>query len=342
MKIILPLALCISILYSCAVERINLDIEKIETSSELYLMLEAYLQLPEAEEEDIVCLKFVYPFNIYFYNENDNITGQEIILDNEHFISFLDNSRNENSVGLSYPISTTITSGSEIYINNNEELKAAIEACIEKQIIGNCEALLKECFWKINTNTEDEAYQDSLFDFYNDGTGVFYNSGNAYRTSWIPLYIESELFINIHLEDDTEATQHWNFNWNAEIISDNEINIYNENNSYSINKVCDQSNECDYVEFIECETEESETNFIFDDYSECILSFKEESEIENLSISYFESVEDAEENINELETTEYTNIENPQIIFIRIKNTVTEEINLQRIVIAVDSCEEEN
>ncbi len=339
MKIILPLVLCLSIFYSCVVERIDLDIEKIETNSELYTSLKAHAQFIKADAENVVCLEFVYPFNIYSYDKDDKIVSQDIILDNNHFISFLNQSKNESSVALSYPISTTTADGSEVNINNNEELKIAIEACIESQIIGNCEELLNECYWKVYSNTKEETYQDSLFDFYEDGTGVFYSNGNAFKASWIPLFIENELFINIHLEDDTETTKHWNFNWNAKIISDTEINIYNENNSYTINKVCDQSNECDYVEFIECEIEENEAIFVFDNYSECILSFKEESEIENLSITYFESVEDAEENLNELETTGYTNIENPQIIFTRIENTITEEIYLQRIVIAVGSCD---
>lgn len=347
MKKILYLALCISTLYSCAIEKIETDIEKLETNSELYQLLDNYLQALEEteannedEDQEPVCLEFVYPFNIYLYDENDEIADQKIISDNEHFISYLDQSKNENAVGFSYPISTTTEDGSEVNINNNQELKEALEACIEAQIIGYCQEILEECYWKVTTNTEDETYQDSLFDFYEDGTGVFYYNGNAYRTSWVSLYIEEQLFVNIHLEDDTDATEHWNFNWNAEIISETEINIYHEDKNYTINKVCNEPNECKYVEFTACETSENTANFIFEDYSDCILSFKEEAEKEYLSITYFENQEDAESNTNELNTLEYTNKVNPQIIFIRIENSETNSIDFQRIIIFAKTCEE--
>ncbi|MBQ4822324.1 hypothetical protein [Aquimarina sp. MMG016] len=325
-------------LASCVNEQFDLfdNIEKIDVNSKLYNDLQSI-----AEDSETVCLTFIYPFNIYLYNENGEIAESKIVSNNIEFIELLGRMPNENAIGLSYPISGTTEKGTTITINNNFQLKEAIEGCIESQIITNCNNILEEnCIWKINSLTENDRYNESLFDFYPNGTGIFYDQGNAYRTSWIALFIEKELHINIHLEDDSEAPQNWNFDWKANIVDENSIELLQNDQKYLIRKECNIVNSCDYVEFKECELEGSENiaEFIFDNYTDCITSFRQDMDPNELELSFHKTILDAEQDTHRLDTSAYTNTFNPQIIFVRIKNWTSETFEIIRIVLVAESC----
>jgi len=331
--------LCI-IFASCENEPFEISNEKIDVNSELFRNLKT-LSETAPENAEVVCLTFIYPFNVYLYDENEAITDSQIINNNIEFTTLLEQIPGENSIGLSYPISGTTADGNSISINSNFELKEAIEACIDDQIILYCTNLLEEpnCVWNIESQTENDQYDNALFDFYDDGTAIFYQNGNAYRVSWVSLFIEEQLHLNIRVEGNSSVTEDWNFDWEAEIIDENSIKITNQEGSFIIQKNCNIDNDCDYVEFRECvSNNEEEAQFVFDNYMDCITSFKEESEIPDLAITFYSTIEDATQQINQLPTNGYNNVENPQIIFVLINNTITEVSEITRIVLFEEPC----
>ncbi len=335
----------LSLSISCENEPYDLlNIGKIDVDSELFDSLKK-ISLSDDENKDPVCVTFVYPFNVYLYDDNSEIIGRKIIGNNLQFIEALGSAeQEEGAIGLSYPITSILEDGSTFSIQNNEELKSAIEACIESEIITYCNGLLEEknCVWKIASRTDNQRYDTSLFDFYNDGTGVFYHKGNAYRTSWVSLFIEGELHINIHLEGNSKTAQDWNFDWKAIILDENTIEIYSQDQKYMIKKECNVENSCDYVEFKECAQEGSEniTEFVLDNYKSCITSFHENDiNPDLLSLSFYETSQDAKEKINKLDSSSYQNNTNPQLVFVSIENTNTNESYITRIVLFVEACD---
>ncbi|MCK8522196.1 hypothetical protein M0D21_11485 [Aquimarina sp. D1M17] len=319
-------------------------IGKIDAQSELFNSLKNISEEKE-EDKEIVCLTFVYPFNIYLYDEESEIVDSRIIGNNLEFIAALEDTDQEGAIGLSYPITSTLENGESVAIENNEELAAAIKACIESEIIANCNNILEEenCVWEVTSLTENAKYEDVIFDFYNDGTGILYTPGNAYRTSWISLFIDEELHVNIKLEGDSDIAEDWNFNWKATIIDDNTIEILNEDQKYRIQRKCNVENSCNYVEFRSCELSNQMEigEFLLDEYQDCIISLQDNiTNPEQLLLSFFETIADAEQDTNPIiSSTTYNNITNPQLIFVNIKDTTTDESKIIRIVLFVEACE---
>ncbi|WP_378182898.1 hypothetical protein [Aquimarina sp. SS2-1] len=335
------LALCFLFL-SCENEPFESLVEKIDVNSELYDNLKAISEAT-TENSETVCLTFIYPFNIYIYDNNDKITERRFVNHNDEFIALLEQMEQGSSIGMSYPISGMTDDGNTIRINNNSELKEAIEACIEEQIIALCNDTLEEdCVWKITSLSQNTAYDTSLLSFYDDGTGVFYHSGDSFRTTWITLYIDSQLYVNINLEEDTTVSEDWNFNWEATFVDENTILINSMEQIFEIKKICNIENNCDYLEFRECEVDSTQTaNFIFEDYITCITSFRHTDTNEDYILSFYETESDAEDRINALSPSGYENITNPQIIFVNIASS-EEVMDTIRIVLYASICEEEN
>jgi len=328
---------------SCENESFDTLIEKIDTNSELFANLKS-LSETTSQESETICLTFVYPFNIYLYNEKGDISDNRIVNNNLEFTELLGQMQDKNSISLSYPISGTNENGDSISINNNFQLKQAIEACLEDQIIIYCNTILEEknCVWNIKSQNENDLYDPALLDFYEDGTGIFYHNGNSFRTSWISLFIEQQLHINIHLEGDSTIAEDWNFDWKATIIDENTVIINNNEQRYQIRKNCDFENNCDYLEFRACEIEDSENTaeFIFDEYLDCIVSFDENSDMTTTELSFYETIEDANMQLNVLDTNSYNNTTNPQIIFVRKQDINEETVEIIRIVLFVETCNE--
>ncbi|WP_139242089.1 hypothetical protein [Aquimarina spongiae] len=335
------------LIISCSNEPFELfDIGKIDANSELFDDLKIFSEI-KSESEDAVCVTFIYPFNVYRYNDESEIVDSQIIRNNLEFIAALDNTEDDSAIGLSYPISSVLEDGTSFTINNNEELKTAIESCIESEIIRYCEGVLEEtnCIWQITSSTENERYNDSVMDFYEDGTGVFYDQGTAYRISWIALFVVEELHINLHLEGNSEIIEDWNFNWKVISITDESIEIANEDQSYTITKKCGIPNSCNYVEFRECpqENTEDKATFILDDYKDCIISLQQNTtNNSNVSLMFFEDGVSAEQDLNAIDSSGYQNITNPQIVYVKVNNKQDDETYIIKIVLFVEACESDD
>lgn len=120
------------------------------------------------------------------------------------------------------------------------------------------------------------------------------------------------------------------------------MKIWNETDSYTIDELCNISNNCDYVEFKECETtnDSGVAEFIFVNYEDCIKSLSEITTISNFELNFYETIQDAKEDSNRLEkSVPYSNQSNPQIIFVRTQNTVDNTFSVNRIVIDTETCE---
>jgi len=223
-------------------------VEVITKHSELY---KSIVKVTAADNstplDEIVCIDFVYPLQLLIYNANLEIIGSQIIIDDFQFSSFLGSLPDNQSLSISYPITTTLENGDTFSVNNNSELKLAIDNCSREDIIAFCNNLfcnasgntITQCFWKVMyTENEDNQYVSGTFFVAPDGSLTFnYNQIN-YTGTWTFLFVNDELHLNINLEGNSSVAQDWNIDRRIELIADRMV-IHNTPKNRVIKQICE-------------------------------------------------------------------------------------------------------
>ncbi len=112
------------------VSEINVNTDSFEVDSELYGLISRIATLTD---DPIDCIEFNYSFPLFIFDENMVYLEVIAITDNEQFSTFLGNLSDDYSISLSYPITGTLSNGELVDINNNEQLKDAIDNCVKDQ-----------------------------------------------------------------------------------------------------------------------------------------------------------------------------------------------------------------
>ncbi len=343
--------------YNETVEEVEIgEEEAIKVDSQLFGFLERVSKNTSevSNDENIACVNFVYAFSVYVYNEELIFTGVQTISNDAEFSAFLGSLTPELSISLSYPITGTLFDGTEVSINNNEELKNSIDTCLEEEITTYCNGVLTEdetCAWKVLYNNDgNNSYLNGSFNIGDDGLTTFFHDNNVFNGTWVSLYIEYQLFINISFLDIDGIGQDWNYNWKATIINEERILLQREVTddtgetsiiSYTIIKDCIVQ-DCSSLTYQACEIEEGsgQAEFILNDYIGCIVSGLELSLDEGLTFSFFLNQADAEAGENPINAlAPYINTANSQLIIVRIDNSSTLESTYHSIELLAINCE---
>jgi len=255
MKILkLILLLFILTFFSCRVEPIGKSLvtstEKIKRDAELFNLLEKITADGDNPTEHIVCIDFIYPFKVLIYDSNLQNIGSESIFSDIQFSAFLGSLPTNHSISISYPISTTLADGTIFSINNNSELKLAIDSCSQDDIIDYCNGLFGGCncpeticIWKIPyTIDEDNKYASGFFESNNDGTLHFTYNGENYTGTWVFLFVDNKLHLNINLEGTSQVAQDWAIDREIEMSNDG-IKIKNTPKNIILSKSCQLTTE---------------------------------------------------------------------------------------------------
>jgi len=157
-------------------------------------------------DDDIECLDFQYPIEASTFNVNNELFETINIESDSQLYGFVSNINSNDIVTMAFPIMVTLADGSEIIINNFNELEStiqnAINICDEDDDYDynddDCDDctpneiknLLTGCAdWAVNTlrrndNTNyDDLYYNYAFNFSNDGTmSVFWNTTTVFGT----------------------------------------------------------------------------------------------------------------------------------------------------------------
>lgn len=255
---------------------VNSTTETISKQDALYGYLGLVAQDSSAEPiAEVGCIALIYPFVLFRYDNEQRYMDQVSVQGNADFAALLDTLEADHSIGLSYPISGILDDGTTIVVENNEQLQKSLETCIEEElelIIGTCNAIVEDCIWKVAQSVPEESpYIDSFFTLDEDGSMIFSilqpseeeqelpeNEIPAYETkvgTWIFYFIGADLHLNMHfgpLEiSDTgeiisgqEVKQDWNFDWKINHITENRIEIENEQGTeYTLEKECEEERE---------------------------------------------------------------------------------------------------
>lgn len=322
----LPIILLLTVFNSCEDEPISkADPSKvIQVNSELYNLIQK--ACGNDFDNEITCINFNYAFTLVVYDENMEVFAYQIINSDIEFSDFLGALEEGKSIGLSYPISSILNNGEPYVINNNDELKEAIDKCLQADTITTCNNILTEtsCIWKIDhlagPNSE---YDGSYFEVTNFGNAGLYFQDHSFGGTWITYFIEEELHLNIFLTGDTNVIEDWNFDWKVVSFDEKQMEITNGIDSYRLLKDCYEP--CRKFLFEECETEPNSGSAIFDleSYLDCFFPLTGIPDPAAVTVSYYETYEDMLTGTNPIVNLQYENIINPQVIYVRFDDINT-------------------
>ncbi len=322
----LSLILLFTFFTSCQDEPIaKVDSSKIiQVNSELYnLVLKA---AGKDFENEITCIDFNYPFTLVIYDEEMEIIGYQLVKSDIEFSEFLGILEEGKSISLSYPITSVLENGESYIINNNEELKEAIDKCLEADTITTCNNILTEtsCIWKVkHLEGPNTQYDDSYFEVTNLGNAGLYFNEDSFGGTWVTYFIENELHLNIFILGDENVSDDWNFDWKVISFTETEMEIENVTDLFLLTKECHEP--CKKFLFEECEIEPGSHRAIFDleSYFECFFPLSGINNPETVVTSYYETYEDMLAGTNPITNLQYENSINPQIIYIRFDDVNT-------------------
>lgn len=250
MKKIKQLLVAFSLLFviSCENEPYdgNKKIDVITKDSKLFKLLSRVSNKTSDPLKDIVCIDIIYPFTTILYNSNIENIGTVAIIGDIEFSEFLGNLPSNQSISISYPISTTLADGTVFTVNSNDELKLAIDSCSRDDIIAYCNDLFsgndaKKCVWKVPyTIDKQNKYYGGVFEVNIDNTITFRFQDTNYNGVWNFLFVNDELYININLEGNSEVARNWNFNRKV-VIAFDKIIIESSSNKIFLKKYCESS-----------------------------------------------------------------------------------------------------
>ncbi|RMA57719.1 hypothetical protein [Ulvibacter antarcticus] len=323
---ILLLSLIMSLFYSCSDEAVGtMNINRDIVDEELYDFLGRVSGTDS--DEPIDCIEFNYPFALFVFDENLEFIEALPMTGNSMFSDFLGTLDENYSISLSYPIAGTLDNGNLVDINNNQELKEAIDVCNKESHRRRCNNTLTECIWEVNyLSGTPSAYDGAYFNINRLGIVEFHYQNTITFGTWVTLYIGDDLFLNIDLFDNPNIEDDWDLNWVVNLLTDQQINISNNSSEFLMQKNC--SIVCSSEGITSCEDEINPgfANFNFSKNIHCIGVPQNHDTVSALSYSFYETEADAEQGINAISYSNYTNITNPQTIFTRIEYTQGGEI----------------
>ena len=312
----------------------------IQTDSELYQSLEF---IAEDEPENVAaCLEFIYNFSIIVYDPNLEIIDYSVINSDQELIHFLISVEEGNSISLSYPITSILANGEEFIINNNDELQNNLKNCLEEETINYCNNLIEDCVWNItHIDGGNNDFEGGYFNVSSIGNAWLHFNDEVFLGTWISLYIEDELHLNINLNDENNVGESFNFDWKVTIPDAEHMNLINdEGDIFNLEKECFPI--CKQIVFEECEIELDSgiANFSLESYIDCFLPFTTIEDVSGYTFTFYETIEDATTGENPVDSQNYLNTENPQKIFVRmIENETGGILPILTIFLAAIICE---
>ncbi len=224
--------------------------ETFNKNSDITKVIEKAIATSSSPSTDKVCLDFVYPFKVFLYDMNFAIIGERVLVGDSDFSTFLSGLNPNQQISISYPIKTTLLNGTIFTVNNNSELKIALESCTNADIIQYYSGLFggngqTKCVWRVPYDViYNNKYAGGVFEANNDGTIKFNFENINYAGVWAFLFVNDEFQININLAGTSSVAQDWNISRKL-VYGFNQINatiiLENGVKDFLLEKVCEKS-----------------------------------------------------------------------------------------------------
>ena len=354
MKYFLPILVLLCLTTSCKNEDLDDNIERLnfeelipQTSTLFSLMTQVVTE--EGANGSVICIDFIYSFRLRVYDEAGTLVSEDIVSSDATLFQALNQVEADQYIGLSFPIQTVLNDGTVFEINDKDELQEAVQRCIlefREQIIGSGSSQLVDCVWVVTPGEDQPAgtYDNAVFDVDGAGTIDFFHRGVEYDGSWIMYFIEDELHLNINFNNEEEIGPDWNFDWKLNIPDSETMELSLEDELIILKKACDEAEYCTLLEFTACADEATpdEAEFMLEDFITCIdIIAAPRDETIDFEFSFYTTISDAELGTNAIDTSvPYTNVSNPETLFVRIEDPMTTEFEVTPITLIAEVCED--
>lgn len=213
------------------------------------------------DDDDIECIDFVYPITLFTFNVDQQQTGTVTINSDRELRFFFRELDDDDFVSIQYPVTLIQFDGTEIQVNSNEELEAALDrakdACDEDDDDDyndddfdeeRLENLLQECPWTVlsvkrNGMDQTPQYEAFLMTFLEDGVvRVRDRNGNVLFGEWD--LDDDDDYIELDLSFDTLVD--FDLDWKVYEVEAGKIRLFSgEGNRILMRLTCDADDSAD-------------------------------------------------------------------------------------------------
>lgn len=207
------------------------------------------------DDDDIECIDFVYPLNLYTFDLNEQQTGSVVVESDMDMRLFFKELGENDLISIDFPLSLKLYNGTEIQVNSNAELANAIEtarnACDEDDDNDHndddftkerLDGYLVECPWLVLDVERDgilqtEQYIEYAMDFSENGeVSVKDRLGNSLAGTWTTRVAENKVLLKLEFDVLTD----FNLEWYVYELEEGKIKFYSEGgNRIILKRACD-------------------------------------------------------------------------------------------------------
>jgi hypothetical protein len=231
--------------------------------------------LEGGDDDDIECVDFVYPITLFTFDVQNQVTGDFEIGSDMDMRRFFDELEDDDLISIEFPITLKKYDGTEVTVQNNAELAAALEMAknqcdedddddyndddfTEEEIdeyLMECPLQVREVIRNEVDNTEQ--YIERLMTFNEDGTVIFSTfTADEITGTWSTSMSDNGVMLSLEFENFTDFSSEWR----VYKLEEGVIKLYKDGgNKIVLKKRCDleDSTEIDREAFIalikECE-----------------------------------------------------------------------------------------
>ena len=223
---------------------------------------ELVAECTEGADEDIECIDFVYPITLFTFDVNNQQTGSVVINSDKELRRFFAGLEDGDLVSIDFPITLKKFDGTEIMVNSNAELAAALEAakdeCDEDDDNDfndddfseeRLDAYIVECSWLVSNVKRDGTNQTGEYfaykmDFTEDGVVTVEDRvGNVFTGEWETRMSDDGVVLGLAFEELVD----FNLEWLVYEIGKGRIKLFgDDDNRIILKQLCeDDSSESD-------------------------------------------------------------------------------------------------
>ncbi|MEC7262910.1 MAG: hypothetical protein VXW38_04155 [Bacteroidota bacterium] len=175
--------------------------------------------LEGGEDDDIECIDFVYPITLFTFDLNNQQTGQVQVESDKGMRRFFAELGDNELVSIDFPITLKKHDGTEVVVENNAELAAALEMakneCDEDDdndyndddfTKEELDAYLVACPWEVrqvirNEVDSTEQYFEQIMTFTEDGNVVIGGNASVSLTgTWTTTTTDNGVYLSLNFE----------------------------------------------------------------------------------------------------------------------------------------------
>ena len=197
--------------------------------------LESVTTTCTADDTNIECVDFKYPFEISYF-DSENEIAQILTMNNDReLFGFLEDLKEGDVANISFPITIVFTNDTEITIDGTDELEEVIEDSLEDcdeddSTIDDFSTAITQGTWEVqkykdNESNETQNYRDFVFTFLADGSISIEDSstGEVFDGTW-SVVTRADGGLNAILDfGSTPPLDKLGNNWNVKKVQDTRI-----------------------------------------------------------------------------------------------------------------------